>query len=67
MSPSSLTFLFRRDKDEFLEDAREDLWLDLSEILLILVDHNVVEPFDFSSFSRDLILSFTILRVSLFS
>jgi len=43
MSPLSCTLFCSKDSDELREDEREDLRLDLSEILLALVDHEIVE------------------------
>ena len=51
MSPSSWTLFSRTDKDEFRGGVREDLRLDLLEILLVLVDPDVVELFESSSCS----------------
>ena len=62
MSPSSCTLFCRKDSDEFREDEREDLWLDLSEILLVLVDCEIVELLESCSCCKQFIRSLTILR-----
>ena len=67
MSPSSCTLFCRKDSDELREDEREDLRLDLSETLLVLVDCEIIELFKSCSCFKKLIRSLTILRVSLFS
>ena len=67
MSPSSCTLFSRKDRDEFREDEREDLRLDLSEILLVLVDREIVELLESCSCCKKFIRSLTILRASLFS
>ena len=46
MSPSSWTLFSRTDNDECGGGIREDLRLDLLEILLVLVDPDVVELFE---------------------
>ena len=43
MSPLSCTLSCRKDSDELREDEQEDLRLDLSEILLAVVDREIFE------------------------